>query len=184
MKLTLVLGNQLFDTKYFKDLPRNVFMAEDFELCTHFKYHKHKIIHFLASMRIFSQELKSQGFNISYYDLLDKRSYSEKLERFICDNEVKEIHLFEVEDKFFEKYLAVLLRALNIKVLVHRTPMFICQRNEFKNFISRYKKPLLNNFYIEMRKKHNILMENQKPIGGEWNSVSYTHLTLPTMYSV
>ena len=54
MNLLLILGNQLFDPKTWpKDLTKSepsVFMREDVELCTYYKFHKHKIIFFLAEL--------------------------------------------------------------------------------------------------------------------------------------
>ena len=61
MKLFIILGNQLFNTKYlkkFKDY--TFFMAEDYGLCTYEKHHKLKILLFLSSMRSFKEELKSK----------------------------------------------------------------------------------------------------------------------------
>ena len=45
--LQIILGNQLFDYKYYQKKSDIIFMAEDFGLCRHFKYHKHKIIQYV-----------------------------------------------------------------------------------------------------------------------------------------
>jgi deoxyribodipyrimidine photolyase-related protein len=67
MKLFLLLGNQLFASKYLNDFKDHIFyMAEDYDLCTFEKHHKHKILLFLSSMRSFSDELKSKNFNLIY----------------------------------------------------------------------------------------------------------------------
>ena len=41
-------------------------MREDRELCTHFRYHKHKIIFFLAAMRSYAAELRAAGIRVHY----------------------------------------------------------------------------------------------------------------------
>ena len=44
-ELFIVLGNQLFHPKYLKAYKSSLFfLAEDYELCTFVKHHKHKII--------------------------------------------------------------------------------------------------------------------------------------------
>jgi deoxyribodipyrimidine photolyase-related protein len=71
--LFIILGNQLFPLNEiisYKD--SYFFMAEDFELCTYEKHHKHKLILFLSSMRKYSSELKSKKFNVTYYQLIKK----------------------------------------------------------------------------------------------------------------
>ena len=58
-ELFIVLGNQLFHPKYLKAYKSSLFfLAEDYELCTFVKHHKHKIIFFLSSMRSYNDELK------------------------------------------------------------------------------------------------------------------------------
>ena len=52
--LLIILGNQLFDKKYLSEgKTKNIFMAEDFGLCTEEKYHKQKIFLVLALERYF-----------------------------------------------------------------------------------------------------------------------------------
>ena len=70
MKLFIVLGNQLFNTKYLKRYKDHTFfMAEDHGLCTYEKHHKLKILLFLSSMRSFRNELKSNNFELIYNDI-------------------------------------------------------------------------------------------------------------------
>ena len=105
MKLFLILGNQLFHTKYLKIFQIIFFMAEDYGLCTFEKHHKLKILLFLSSMRSFKDELKLKDFNVIYKDINNefKLSYEKKLEKTIKEKKIKEITFFEIEDKFFEK---------------------------------------------------------------------------------
>ena len=106
MKLFLILGNQLFDPKHLKNYKEHsFFMCEDYGLCTYEKHHKLKILLFLSSMRSYYDELKSKKFKVNYFSIENdfKVSYEKKLEKYIKNNKVKEISLFEIEDKFFEK---------------------------------------------------------------------------------
>ena len=81
-------------------------MAEDHQLCTYEKHHKHKIILFLSSMRKYASELKRKKLNIKYYKLHKqniKLSYEDKIIDFIKSKKINAIQMFEIEDKFFEK---------------------------------------------------------------------------------
>ena len=72
------------------------YMAEDYDLCTFEKHHKHKILLFLSSMRSFAEELKSKNFNLIYKDVNKdfKLSYEKKLEKTIKDKKIKEVSFF------------------------------------------------------------------------------------------
>ncbi len=168
-KMTLVLGNQLFPLSHYQNFPKKFFMCEDFGLCTHFKYHKHKLIHFLASMRTYCKELTGAGFDVSYRQLA-KKTFLEELESYALKNKIQELHCFEIEDKFFEKTIENFCKEKEIKLVIYESPMFMVSRNDFKTYLNEGKKPFLNNFYIQQRKRFSILMtENGEPIGGEWN---------------
>ena len=54
-KLFIILGNQLFNPKYFEKYRDHIlFLAEDHGLCSYELHHKQKILLFLSAMRSFS----------------------------------------------------------------------------------------------------------------------------------
>ena len=170
--LFLILGNQLFPLKYLKDYKDSIFfMCESFDLCTFQKHHKLKLILFLSSMRSYADELKKNKFKVNYIDLKKdfKISYEKKLENFIKKNKFEELISFEIEDKFFEKKISTLCKKNKIKLTFIQSPMFLNSRDEFKNYLSKTKKPFMANFYKIARAKTDILMENNKPKGGKWS---------------
>ena len=147
-------------------------MAEDYDLCTFEKHHKHKILLFLSSMRSFSDELKSKNFNLIYKDVNKdfKLSYEKKLEKIIKEKKIKEISFFEIEDKFFEKKILNFCKKKSLKVNQIKTPMFLINRDEFKDYLSKNKRPFMANFYKIVRTKTNLLMnKNGKPKGDKWS---------------
>ncbi len=170
--LFLILGNQLFPQKYLsKHKDSTIFMCESFDLCTFQKHHKLKLILFLSSMRSYADELKKNKFKVNYVDLKKdfKISYEKKLENFIKENKFEEMISFEIEDKFFEKKISTLCKKNKIKLTFIQSPMFLNSRDEFKNYLSKTKKPFMANFYKIVRAKIDILMENNKPKGGKWS---------------
>jgi deoxyribodipyrimidine photolyase-related protein len=147
-------------------------MAEDFELCTYEKHHKHKLILFLSSMRKYSSELKSKKFNVTYYQFNKKNinlTYEDKLSEFIKSKNISEINMFEVEDKFFEKRILRFCKKNNIKISFLDSPMFLNTRSDFKKYLSKVKKPFMATYYKQQRIEKNILMNGDKPIGEKWS---------------
>ena len=117
MKLFLILGNQLFHTKYLKKYSDHTFyMSEDYGLCTFQKHHKLKILLFLSSMRSYGEDLRSKNFKLIYKDFNRnfKISYEAKLEKLIKEKNIKEISFFEIEDKFFENRLKIFFQKKKI----------------------------------------------------------------------
>lgn len=166
----IILGDQLFPVQFYfpqKDLP--VFMAEDLGLCTHFKYHKHKIIFFLSAMRTFSDELKENGFDVTY-EKISEKGFFIRLENFIQKKKIKKVKIPEIQDKFFESEMLKFLTKNNIEVEIILSPMFLCSREEFKKYLSKHKKPFMKTFYEGERKRLKILLDEKGlPEGGKWS---------------
>ena len=170
--LFLILGNQLFPQNHLnKHKNSTFFMCESYDLCTFQKHHKLKLILFLSSMRSYADELKKNKFKVNYIDLHKdfKISYEKKLENFIKKNKYQELISFEIEDKFFEKKISSLCKKNKIEWTIIQSPMFLNSRDEFKNYLSKTKRPFMANFYKIARAKTDILMENNKPKGGKWS---------------
>ncbi len=185
--LFLILGNQLFPQKHLrKHKYSTFFMCESFDLCTFQKHHKLKLILFLSSMRSYADELKKNKFKVNYIDLSKdfKISYEKKLENFIKKNKYKELISFEIEDKFFEKKIITLCIKNKIKLTFIQSPMFLNSRDEFKNYLSKTKKPFMANFYKIARIKTDILMENNKPKGGKWSFDEDNRKKLPKVIKI
>ena len=190
MKLFFILGNQLFPSKYLDRFKKDhlFFMAEDYQLCTYEKHHKQKILLFLSSMRSHADSLKRDKFKLEYIKIEDKEfkdDYLKKLKKVISSKKIKEISSFEVEDKFFEKKINQFLKKEKIKWNVVQTPMFLNSREEFKQYLSKSKKPFMATFYKDVRKKSGILMGSDgNPIGGKWSFDEDNRNKLPKNISI
>jgi deoxyribodipyrimidine photolyase-related protein len=176
----IILGNQLFNPSYLKSYQSvPIFMAEDFSLCTHFRYHKHKLVFFLSSMRHYAEQLKSEGFKVEY-NVLSENSFFIQLEKFLKKNKISKIFTFEVEDHFFQVELEKFLKKMKIEWVQISSPMFLFSKIEFKDYLKKYKKPMMKNFYEQKRKELNILMTpNKKPLGGKFSFDQENRMKLP-----
>ena len=190
MKLFFILGNQLFPLKHIESFKKDhlFYMAEDFKLCTYQKHHKQKILLFLSSMRSYADNLKKNKFKIEYVKIEDKEfndDYLKKLKKIISSKKIKEISSFEIEDKFFEKKIDQFTKKEKIKWNIVQTPMFLNSRDEFKQYLSKSKKPFMATFYKDVRKKSGILMGSDgNPIGGKWSFDEDNRNKLPKNISI
>lgn len=170
MKLFVLLGNQLFNPKYLKNLGcTDVYMAEDFGLCTIHKHHKLKLYFFLTAMREYKDELKTSGINVHYQLLRDNgKSYTENLKEFLKDSHT-EINYFEIEDKPFE-FEFLHLKDKDYTLIEHKSPMFLFTREEFEEFHKGKQNFRMASFYKYGRTKFNVLLEKETdPLGGKWS---------------
>ena len=171
--LFIILGNQLFPiSELEKNKDSYFFMAEDYNLCTYEKHHKHKIIFFLASMRKYAKDLENKKYFIKYYKLNKNNiylSYEDKILDFISKKKISFVKMFEIEDKFFEKRIVNFCKKNNLEIQFLESPMFLNNRDSFTHYLSKIKKPFMTTFYKQQRIEKNILMNKDKPLGDKWS---------------
>ncbi len=185
MKLQLILGSQLFPVHFYQDA-EHIFMCEDLGLCTHFRYHKHKLIFFLAAMRNYRDTLSSNpGKTVHYFELDPDVSFFRRLRLTIDEKSVSALQCFEIEDKFFEKALEEFCQDLGIKLSIAPSPMFLVTRDAFREYKQRVKKPFMKSFYEGIRQDHGILMTKENtPIGGKYSFDAENRKKIPKKFNV
>lgn len=180
----LILGNQLFDPSH-KSLKSTkfdfVFMREDVELCTHFKYHKQKIALFLMAMRSYADELRAKKFKVEYQELEpSKDAYEEHFVKWLKKAKISHVTLFEIEDKFFEKRIFAALEKSGVEFTTLQSPMFLTSRTQFEAYLGKSKRPFMRTFYEQQRKRLKVMVdEKNDPIGGRWSFDELNRKPLP-----
>ncbi len=178
----LVLGNQLFhpDKLKGKDIDA-VYMREDIELCTFFKFHKLKIFFFLAAMRSHAKELSDAGYDVTYEELKkSEKTYDIHFKAWLKKKSIKKIFFYEIEDKFFEDRILSAVADAGVEVEVIPTPMFLTSRSQFKNYLQKGKRPFMKTFYEAQRKRFKIMVDaKDKPMGGQWSFDEMNRKPLP-----
>lgn len=182
--LHIILGNNLFDNIEPLNIQDDdtILMIEDESLCTHFIYHKHKVIFFLSSMRSYKDELekklKKKGIKseIKYIQLQKEKptselSFEDNIKQILKKNSnIDKIQLYDIEDNFFKKRIENFCEKQNIKLSTIPSQGFVITHEEFIQYKDSYKRLFMNDFYQWQRKRFNILMDNNKqPIGGKWS---------------
>jgi deoxyribodipyrimidine photolyase-related protein len=175
-RLALILGNCLFPDhhKLNPDKHTLFFMAEDVGLCTHFKYHKHKLVLFLSAMRSHAEEIE-KDHNLHYHKLTSQNkdlSYEDKLKQEIDQHDrIKEIVTYDIEDHFFEKRIQKFCKENDLKLTTVDSPGFLTSKDKFKKYNEGSKKPFMQVFYKQQRRDLGMLLEadGSSPLNGSWS---------------
>lgn len=172
VKLVLILGDQLsLDLAALKAAdPATdvVVMAEVRAEGTYAPHHPQKIALILSAMRKFATALEGQGWRVAYTPLDDpENSHSisgELLRRAAEFNTAKVLATRPGEWRLFEA-----LAELPLDVTLLEDGRFIASHAEFDTWAEGRKQLRMEWFYRDMRRKTGLLMEGDKPTGGQWN---------------
>jgi deoxyribodipyrimidine photolyase-related protein len=166
--LIVVLGDQLdpqsaaFDG--FDARLDAVWMAEVTGEAEHVWSHKARIAIFLAAMRHFRDELRARGVTVHYRELCDS-TFGAELTKSVRQLQPQRVIVVEPGEWRVQEELQRAAPGLEIRPDRH----FLCSKAEFAAHAKGRKQLRLEFFYREMRRKHNVLMDGDQPVGGVWN---------------
>ncbi len=169
--LIIILGDQLFPIEHLAQYKNYlIFMKEDYGLCTHYKHHKQKILFFLESMRHYKSQLTEKGFDVHYQKLKinDPEDYVTSLKSHIKRHNIDKLIFYEINDRFMRQEIDNLAKTMNLEKKILPSPSFMTKPDEREELFDGQKFKM-NQFYIHQRKKLDLLIENQKPLGGKWS---------------
>ncbi len=173
--LRLILGDQLnYNHTWFKQKNDKVtyFIIELKQESEYVTHHIQKIIGFFASMFNFVAFLKKNGHDVIYIqinDTVNKSTLEENLKYQIQKHQFQKFEYLLPDEYRIDEQLKQISESLNIPFEAFDTEHFYTDRNELNEFFKGKKTYLLENFYRNLRKKHQVLMHENEPIGNQWN---------------
>ncbi len=174
--LVPILGDQLSrDLASIRGRAKNdtvILMMEVWDEATYVKHHKQKIVLIFSAMRHFAKELRDAGWAVDYVKLDNPdnagsftgelaRAVEEHSPRLISAVESGEWRVRQAMDQWPDKF--------SCEVDILRDDRFICPQSEFDAWAEDRTELRMEFFYREMRRKTGLLMNGDKPEGGEWN---------------
>ena len=184
--LRLILGDQLTrGIASLKDLDPKidvVLMTEVMEEASYVKHHKQKLVFLFAAMRAFAKELRSEGVTVDYVELDsagNSGSLGGELKKAVTRHKPERIVLTEPGEWRVAEMFLDWREELDCDVIVREDDRFVCSRAEFEAWARDRKTYRMEFFYREMRRKTGLLMEGDKPEGGQWNFDPENRKSLP-----
>ena len=173
--LRLVLGDQLNlqHSWLSKEDPSVLYVLMEVRSETDYVWHHiQKACAFFAAMENFAETIQANGHDTIYIKLDDpdnKQTFEAN-----CDSLIKKYGIERFEYQLPDEYrldedLNSYCKQLKIDTQQYDTEHFYTDRDELGTFFSGKKGLLMENFYREMRKKHQVLMDEKEPVGGKWN---------------
>ncbi len=174
--LIVVLGDQLdLESAAFDDVDKArdvVWMAEVAAEAKHVWSHKARIALCLSAMRHFRDDLVHRGFTVHYQELSEQNGRSDFAGAF--QHAVKKLKpdrvvMVEPGEWRVKERFEKTAKDLNAELEVRPDRHFFCSHDEFADHAEGRKQLRMEYFYRELRRKHDVLMEDGQPLGGKWN---------------
>jgi deoxyribodipyrimidine photolyase-related protein len=173
--LRLILGDQLNENhSWYQHPDKNVtyVLMEIRQETDYVAHHIQKVAAFFAAMRAFAGRLRDLGHRVVYLKLDDPQNRQTIAGNVMDLLRQKKITHFEylLPDEYrLDLELQELAKTLPVPCQALDTQHFLTERYELKEFFSGKKRYLMESFYRWMRKRYDLLMDKDQPVGGKWN---------------
>ena len=188
--LRLILGDQLNEQhSWFTTNDENVtYVLMEIKSETNYVvHHIQKVVGIFYAMRLFSNLLSEKGHQVIYLELNDttnQHSFTQNIEFLIETHNFQQFE-YQLPDEWrLDEELQKLSEKLTIPSVAKDTEHFFTKRDELKELFKDKKEFLMETFYRTMRKKHQILLENGKPVGGKWNFDQENRKRIPANHRI
>lgn len=173
--LRLILGDQLnIKHSWFNTVDDTVVYCifEMRQETDYVKHHIQKVIGFFAAMRHFADDIASKGHRVTYFKIHDNhntQSLVDNLSLLLNKFDFEQFEYIFPDEYRLDKQLKEFRDSLDISSNAVSAEHFYTKRQDLATFFKGKKQFLMEHFYRDMRKKHNILMVADQPKGGKWN---------------
>ncbi len=174
--LVLVLGDQLDgQSAAFDGFDRQadvVWMAEVWAEAEHVWTNKPRIAIFLSSMRHFRDGLRSDGVRVDYRgpdDREDRGSLGAELEWALEAWRPRKVVVVKPGEWRVEQLLCDAAGRAGAPLEIRQDRHFLCPLAVFEEHAEGRRQLVMERFYREMRRRMDVLMDRDAPVGDEWN---------------
>ena len=144
-------------------------MRQETDYVTH---HIQKVCAFFLAMRCFAGFLEDQGFQVHYLKLDDPgnaQSLEENLDHLLKKLNCRRFEWQLPDEWRLDQQLREFFNSRDLEGGPVDSEHFLTTRDELEAFFAGKKQYLMENFYRNLRRRENILMEGKDPVGGRWN---------------
>jgi deoxyribodipyrimidine photolyase-related protein len=184
--LRIILGDQLSrEISSLRGLDPEqdvVLMMEVMGENTYVAHHKQKIVLVLSAMRHFAEALRQEGVRVDYVALDDpdnSGALTTEIQRAARRHAPDRLAVTEPGEwrvlEMVQTWGALTGRPVDIPP----DERFFASRARFADWTRGRRTWRMEHFYREMRREHAILMEDDKPAGGDWNFDAENRKALP-----
>jgi len=175
---TIIFPHQLFEENPAIQPNAEVYLVEEFLFFKQYKFHRQKLKYHRATMKFYEKFLTEKGVGVNYIESNQELADVRKLIPSLIEQGFTEIHFCDVADNWLEKRIKK--HADKIKLIEYQTPMFLNSKDELATYFKSKKHYFQTDFYIQQRKKRQILLDADfKPTGGKWSFDAENRLKYP-----
>ncbi|GAB2834746.1 cryptochrome/photolyase family protein [Ferruginibacter profundus] len=179
-EVTLIFPHQLFKEHPAVKPGRKVYLVEEYLFFNQYRFHQQKLVLHRAAMKCYAAYLSQKKISVDYVDAITETSDVRKLIAQLQQLKITGIHFADVADNWLKKRLVEACTQKGIGYIEHNSPEFLNTPADVKTYFDKKKTYFQTGFYIDQRKKRNILLDSSGgPEGGKWTYDADNRMKFP-----
>jgi len=175
-RLGLLLGDQLNENhavlKSLDPVEDQLVMGELAAEAGYVKHHGQKIVLIFSAMRHFAEELRENGWTLAYHRFEPSSAigtFTDLVQRSLSEGDFDEIVVSWPGEWRVLEEIRSWEKKLGVPVTVLADNRFLGSLEDFERWADGRKQLRMEFFYRDMRRQTGLLMEDDQPVGGQWN---------------
>ena len=165
-EIQIIFPHQLFQNTEVSDQCEKIYLIEEYLFFNQYAFHKAKLAFHRATMKAYENYLKDSGKHVVYIEAIQEESDTRFLIPKLIKEGIKKIHIIDPTDNWLVKHIKSV--SSDITIEWYENPLFINSKSELSGFFKPTKKKFFQtSFYKDQRKRRNILMIGDQPLGGK-----------------
>jgi deoxyribodipyrimidine photolyase-related protein len=181
--ITLIFPDQLFLKHPGVASKRQIYLVEEFLFYKVQPFHRQRLVLLRAAMHRYAEMLRSKKYEVIYISSKELTCRGELFD-LLGKKQIKTIHMAEFADEWLSQDLEAGTQKYGWTLHFHPSPSFICSNEDLKNFFGEKEHYSMAQFYAYQRKKQDVLMNGQSPVGGKYSFDSENRRKLPKAVSI
>lgn len=179
MIAALIYPHQLFtDTSWLRGVDR-IYLVEDPLFFIQYPFHRQKLMLHRASMQWYADRLRKKKWKVQTIEAAQMKT-SGDIARILKEDGVVSARAIDPEDFNLDRYLRNACSRHGIECVTIPDPHFLTPEEAIDAFVKNKKKLFFTQFYIDQRKRLNVLIDKaEKPVGGKWSFDTENRKRLP-----
>lgn len=180
--ILLLFPHQLFESNRALARGKHVVLVEDALYFSQYAFHKQKLILHRATMRMHAAFLRQARISVTYLAAEQAPTMAAVFEH-VRDAQAPRVHMIDPVDDWLERRVVREAKNLGVTLVRHETPMFLTSPLTIDEYFEG-RRMFMASFYVEQRKRLDVLVEDGKPVGGKWSFDAENRKRLPKQIEV
>ncbi|GAA4809121.1 cryptochrome/photolyase family protein [Marinicella pacifica] len=165
---TIIFPHQLFaDLSAIKN--HSIYLVETDLFFNQYPFHKQKIAFHRATMKAYEAFIEPHVASIHYIEAHTPLADIYELIKHLANNNIDRLNIYPTHDDWLNQQIRQGCQSRGLDINTIPSHLFLNKTEDLAAFFKGHENLFHHHFYQQQRRRHKLLMQGNKPCGGQWS---------------